>query len=79
MIVGDPVRRAHDALAAGDVLEEIGLPEFGARLRVLARDVLELAEELAAERSARRALQDGRDAAVAVLARQAANVEEAAR
>jgi len=67
----DARQRARDALAAGDVLEEIGLPEFGGRLRVLARDVLELAEQLEAERSARRTIQADRDDAVAILARQA--------
>jgi hypothetical protein len=49
--------RARALIAFTDGLEEPGLGETARRSRVVARDVLELAEALASERSARRASQ----------------------
>jgi hypothetical protein len=59
VIVGDPRERAEAAVAFADGLELGGgeLVEYARRLRVVAGDVLELADLYAAEISARVALQ----------------------
>lgn len=77
MIVGNPIARAKEAVEFSRGLDEAGLSEIARRHRVLAGDVLELAEALAAEQSARAAIQAARDNAVAILERQAG--EAAAR
>lgn len=61
MIVGDPVARAEALIHFADGLEEAGEAVFAARVRLVARDVLELVPMLEAERSARRAVQDRAD------------------
>jgi hypothetical protein len=63
------VARARDLLTFADGLEEAGLPEIARRSRMVARDVLELAEELTAERSARRSSQENYERARDVIAR----------
>jgi hypothetical protein len=60
VIVGDPAERARELIAFTRGMEEAGFPDFPqwTRLsRVVARDVLELDEQLDAERSARLAIQ----------------------
>jgi hypothetical protein len=72
VIVGDPRQRARELIAFCDGFDEGGLyPEFTRRARMVARDMLELADQVDAERSARRAAQDGYRRALAILERQA--------
>ena len=60
MIVGDPVERASELIvfAYGYSAATGGDAELAGRARMAARDVIELAEALEAERSARVALQE---------------------
>lgn len=71
VIVGDPVRRAQDAIVFSRGLEEAGLAEAARQLRLLARDVLELSEALAAEQSVRRAIEARRDELLAIVGKAA--------
>ena len=61
MIVGVPEQRARDLLTFCDGLDEGGLPLDARKARAVARDALELAEQLAAARSMNDALQGERD------------------
>ena len=54
-------QRACDLLAETALFDELGLGQLAARARTVARDVLELVGMLAAERSARVAMQAERD------------------
>jgi hypothetical protein len=63
----DAVRRARELLTFADGVEEAGLVRFAQKSRVVARDALDLAEQLSAERSARVAMQAARDRCLALL------------
>jgi hypothetical protein len=63
--------RARALIAFTDGLEEAGLGETARRSRVVACDVLELVEALAAERSARKAAQENYQRCLIVLGRRA--------
>jgi hypothetical protein len=63
------VARARDLIEFANGLDEAGLSETARRSRVVARDLLELVDELRAERSARRAAQTNYDRALAVIGR----------
>jgi hypothetical protein len=66
---GTPRDRAERLLDFADGFSDGGgEPELAARARVVARDVLKLASDLDAERSARLAMQEARDRAIALLA-----------
>lgn len=52
-----PTARAYALLLCTGLFDELGYGQLAARSRMVARDSLELAEQLEAERSARRALQ----------------------
>ena len=54
-------RRARDLIVFADGAEEAGLVMYAQRARVVARDVLRVAGELRAERSARGSIQAERD------------------
>jgi hypothetical protein len=71
---------ARDLILFADGVQEGagGFPELARRARVAARDVLELAEQLDAERSARVAMQKARDEALDVLRRRAGQAMAAA-
>jgi hypothetical protein len=64
-------QRASELLVWCDALTEAGLAEVARRSRVVARDALELVAELAAERSAREALQERCELQQAILGRHA--------
>lgn len=51
-------QRARDLIVFADGLEEAGLITYAQRARMVARDALELLDELAGERSARRSIQE---------------------
>jgi hypothetical protein len=59
--IGDAATRAHELLLATGLFEELGYGQLAARSRMVARDALELQDQLDAERSARRAMQADRD------------------
>jgi hypothetical protein len=63
--------RAQALLAATEYFAALGREQLSAESRVMARFVLEIADELDAERSARIAIQAARDEAVEILARRA--------
>jgi hypothetical protein len=65
------VERAHALTEFAHGLEEAGLIEVARRSRMVARDVLELAEALDAERSARRAMQANYERCMDVLSTRA--------
>jgi hypothetical protein len=67
VIVGDPSERARELLAFTDGIAEAGFPELSRLSRVVARDLLEVLEQLDAERSARRAIQEARDRLMAII------------
>lgn len=71
-------KRAQEFLHFSDGFEDAGHPELARRSRVTARDVIDLAGQLEAERSARVAIQRARDQAVAILAEHA-HLETVAR
>lgn len=64
--------RAQALLVFCDGVEDAGHPELARRSRVVARDVLRLADELDRERSARRTVQAQRDECLQILANHAA-------
>lgn len=68
---GDARHRANRLLVFADGFEDAGHPELASRSRVVARDVLRLAEELEAERSTRQAMQSQRDEALEILGQHA--------
>jgi len=74
-------QRARALLAETNLFDELGIGQFAASSRVVARDVLELTEHLAAERSARRAVQEARDRLQEIVGKAAyqACVAESAR
>jgi hypothetical protein len=63
--------RARELVVWCDALSDAGLDETARRARVVARDALELVDALAAERSARRALQQRCEQQQAILGRHA--------
>jgi hypothetical protein len=63
------VARARDMLEFADGVEDAGHADTARRSRAVARDLLELADELRAERSARRAMQTNYERALAVIGR----------
>jgi hypothetical protein len=65
------VTRARELIVFANGLEDAGHAETARRSRMVARDLLEACDELAAERSARVAIQAARDRCLAILARQA--------
>jgi hypothetical protein len=67
-------QRAHELLARTEWLDE----RVAAASRVVARDLLEALDQLAAERSARRSIQAQHAEAVAILGRQAYEAAAAA-
>ncbi len=71
MIVGDPEQRARAFIEFCDGLEEAGLVDYARRGRLLARDVLELAGMLEAERSARRQFQERAERLQAIVGKAA--------
>jgi hypothetical protein len=52
---------AADRIVFADGLEQGGFEDYAQRARVVARETIWLADELAAERSARKAIQEQRD------------------
>ena len=73
MIVGDPVERARELLtfAEGFLAAGGGDEELAQRARAVARDALELAGELAAEQSARVAVQARAEELQAIIGKRA--------
>jgi hypothetical protein len=71
LIVGDPEQRARELIEFCAGLDEAGLHEVARRSRMVARDVLDLADGLAAERSARVAIQEQRDRLVEFIGKRA--------
>lgn len=69
---GTPRERATHLLAFADGFEEAGYCGLARQSRVVARDVLRLADELDSERAARRGIQTQRDDALEILATHAA-------
>jgi hypothetical protein len=63
--------RARELITFADGLSEAGFDEIGRRARVVARDALEAVDALAAERSARRALQDRCERLQAIIGQKA--------
>lgn len=61
-------RDARELLVFADGVEDAGHPELARRSRSVARDALALAASLAAERSARIAIQADRDRLLAMMA-----------
>lgn len=59
---------ACDLITFADGIEEAGFVELARRSRVVARDVLRLAADLDAERSARVAIQEQRDRLLEIVA-----------
>jgi hypothetical protein len=66
-VTAEAVMRARHLLAATSLLRELGLEELAADSRAVARIALDLADELDAERSARRALQAKADRLEAIV------------
>jgi hypothetical protein len=58
---------ARELLVFCDAIEEAGLPQLARRSRLVARDLLDALEQLAAERSARVALQERCERQQAIL------------
>jgi len=54
-------QRARHLLAETELFDALGIDKLGFHARAVAHDVLELTAELAAERSARMAMQEARD------------------
>jgi hypothetical protein len=63
--------RARELIVWCDALTDAGLDETARRARMVARDSVELADTLDAERSARRALQERCERLQAIIGRQA--------
>lgn len=63
--------RARELLLFCDGIDDLGFFELSRRSRVVAQDALRLADELDAERSTRKAVQEQRDQGLEILARQA--------
>jgi hypothetical protein len=70
-VTESPVARAATFITFCDGADDMGHPEYARRGRVVARDLLRALDELAAERSARVAIQAARDEAIAILANHA--------
>jgi hypothetical protein len=64
----DLERRARDLIARCDGITEAGFPDLARESRYLAGELLRTLDDLAAERSARLAVQAARDRALAMLA-----------
>ena len=64
-------QRARHLLAETELFDALGIETLGFHARAVARDVLELTAELTSERSARMAIQEGRDRCVDILAQHA--------
>ena len=64
-------QRARHLLAETELFDALGIEKLGFHARAVARDVLELTADLAAERSARTAMQEARDRCVVILAQHA--------
>jgi hypothetical protein len=73
---GTPRERAQNFVVFCDGLEQAGLTDYARRGRVVARDLPRACDELDAERSARRALQERCEAQQSILGRR---VREATR
>jgi hypothetical protein len=77
-VTHDPHRVAEDFIEFCNGLEEAGLPEFARRGRVVARLLIEAVDELDAERSARRAIQERAEGCEEILRRRAGEAAAAA-
>lgn len=64
-------QRARDLIVFADGVLDAGFEQLGRRARVVADDLLRVADDLEAERSARVAVQGARDTAVALLTQRA--------
>jgi hypothetical protein len=60
-LLGDTEQRARDLIVFADGVEEAGLRVYAQRARVVADDLLRIAADLRAERSARLSIQQERD------------------
>ena len=69
--LADAREHAYDLILFADGVEEAGYPDLARRSRIVSRELLEIANDLDAERSARVAIQKARDEAVGILANQA--------
>jgi hypothetical protein len=73
-------QRAREAISFGDGLEDGGMHQTARRLRLIARDVLELVPALKDERSGRMAMQANYKRCLDVLGQRAdRGIEQAAR
>ena len=71
VIVGDAAQRANELIAFMNGFEEAGLPQAARLSRVVARDLLEVLDQLYAERSVRRAMQENYERCLSIIGKAA--------